>query len=234
MKQNKYIKKRNDEDEDDNEIEIELEESGIANSVDSNNILLLNGEINSENANKTCQILLEFQYKNERDGVFRPIHLLINSQGGSIIDAWQICDIMDIIHYPIITIGLGEIASAALLIFINGEKGFRILSHRASLMSHQYSWGISGKMDDLISASREFNNIYKRMEDHFYEKTKIKRDIIRQKLLSGLDYWMTPKEAVKYNIADHVFNFKKKKPLFFIESKKEWKKIKKEFLKKEK
>lgn len=204
------------------------EHNQLVSIIDPLNLIILNGDINEEKSNIVSQVLLAYDYKNRIENKFRPIHFIINSNGGSITDAWQICDIMDAISYPTITIGVGEIASAALLIFINGEPGFRILSPKTSLMSHQYSWGVAGKMENLISASKEFENINERMLKHFEEKTKLKPKKIQEVLLSGSDKWITPKEAVELNLADHIFDFRFQKPFFFIEKKEEWLKIKKE------
>jgi ATP-dependent Clp protease protease subunit len=176
------------------------------------NLITINGEINEKTSRMVTDLLLAYDVKNQIQGWIQPIHLLINSPGGSVIDAWQICDIMDSIRTPVFTIGSGQIASAALTIFINGEKGFRVLSEHTSVMSHQYSWGVAGKMDDLVSAHREFNNIYNRMESHFIRKTGLSRKIIKDKLLGGLDNWMTAKEAKKMKLADQVFNFEKTSP----------------------
>lgn len=176
------------------------------------NLITINGEINEKTSRTVTDLLLAFDVKNQIQGWIQPIHMLINSPGGSVTEAWQICDIMDAIQTPVFTIGSGQIASAALTIFINGEKGFRVLSEHTSVMSHQYSWGVAGKMDDLVSAHREFNNIYDRMESHFHRKTGLSRKIIKEKLLGGLDNWMTAKEAKRMKLADQVFDFEKTSP----------------------
>ena len=176
------------------------------------NLITINGAINEKTSRMVTDLLLAYDVKNHMQGWIQPIHLLINSPGGSVTDAWQICDVMDSIRTPVFTIGSGQIASAALTIFINGEKGFRVLSEHTSVMSHQYSWGVAGKMDDLVSAHREFNNIYDRMENHFQRKTGLSKKVIKEQLLGGLDNWMTAKEAKKMKLADQVFNFKKTSP----------------------
>lgn len=180
-------------------------------------LITINGTINEKTAKVVTDMLLAYDFKNKIQGWIQPIHLLINSGGGQVVDAWQICDIMDAIDTPVITIGSGQIASAALTIFINGEKGYRILSEHTSVMSHQYSWGIAGKMDDLVSAHREFNNIYNRMENHFQRKTGLSKKVIKEKLLGGLDNWMTAKEAEKMKLADRVFDFKKISPFTVVQ-----------------
>jgi ATP-dependent Clp protease protease subunit len=176
------------------------------------NLITINGEINGKTSRMVTDLLLAYDVKNHLQGWIQPIHLLINSPGGSVVDAWQICDIMDAIETPVFTIGSGQIASAALTIFINGEKGFRVLSEHTSVMSHQYSWGVVGKMDDLVSAHREFNNIYTRMENHFIRKTGLSKKVIKDKLLGGLDNWMTATDAKKMKLADQVFDFQKTSP----------------------
>lgn len=176
------------------------------------NLITISGVINEKTSRMATDFMLAYDIKNQMQGWIQPIHMLINSPGGSVIDAWQICDIMDSIRTPVFTIGSGQIASAALTIFINGEEGFRVLSEHTSVMSHQYTWGVAGKMDDLVSAHREFNNIYNRMENHFHRKTGLSKKIIKDKLLGGLDNWMTAKEAKKMRLADQVFDFNKTSP----------------------
>jgi ATP-dependent Clp protease protease subunit len=181
------------------------------------NLITINGSINEKTSRMVTDMLLAYDVKNHMQGWIQPIHLLINSPGGNVTDAWQICDVMDAIQTPVFTIGSGQIASAALTIFINGEEGFRVLSEHTSVMSHQYSWGVVGKMDDLVSAHREFNNIYDRMENHFQRKTGLSKKVIKERLLGGLDNWMTAKEAKKMKLADRVFDFKKTSPFIVVQ-----------------
>ncbi len=208
---------RNEEEEEEQQDAAEEQQAQQIEFTLPFNLIQLNGEINGKTARMVTDLLLAYDTKNKIQGWMQPIHLMINSGGGQVVDAWQICDIMDCIDTPVFTIGCGQIASAALTIFINGEKGFRVLSEHTSVMSHQYSWGVAGKMDDLVSAHREFNNIYTRMENHFHRKTGLKRKIIKEKLLGGLDNWMTAEEAMKMKLADTVLDFKKTSPFIIVE-----------------
>jgi ATP-dependent Clp protease protease subunit len=212
-----------DGDEDDGDSEINSLGVASANMEFSlpYNLIMINGEINGKTSRVVTEMLLAYDIKNKIQGWVQPIHMLINSGGGSVVDAWQICDVMNAIDTPVFTIGSGQIASAALTIFINGYRGYRILSEHTSVMSHQYSWGVVGKMDDLVSAHKEFNNIYKRMEDHFHRNTGLSKKIIKEKLLGGLDNWMNAEEAKKMKLADKVCDFKKISPFIIAEPPKE-------------
>jgi ATP-dependent Clp protease, protease subunit len=175
------------------------------------NLIMLNGDITDKTGKEVSELLLAFDYKNALSGVAQPIHLMINSGGGSVTAAWQICDIMDCIATPVYTIGVGTVASAALAIFINGQRGHRILSDKTSVMSHQYTWGIEGKYKDLVHTQEEFGNIYQRLEKHYTRNTKLSAEFVRKKLLSD-DCWLTAEQAKKLQLTDHVIDFRKYSP----------------------
>jgi len=175
------------------------------------NLIMLNGEITDKTGKEISELLLAFDYKNALTGVNQPIHLMINSGGGSVTAAWQICDIMDCIATPVFTIGVGTVASAALAIFINGQRGHRILSDKTSVMSHQYTWGVEGKYKDLIHTQQEFGNIYERLEKHYTRNTKLSKEFVRKKLLSD-DCWLTAEQAKSLKLTDHVIDFRKFSP----------------------
>lgn len=180
------------------------------------NLIQITGDMTEETAKRVTEELLTFDYNNQILGNNQPIHILINSGGGLVVSAWQICDIMDIIKTPVHTIGIGNISSAALMIFINGEKGHRILSKRTSVMSHQYSWGVSGKYEELKAANAEIDNLYKRMLDLYVDKTGLDRETITEKLLKSSDMWLTAAQAKKFGLADKVLDFSKKSPFTII------------------
>lgn len=227
-KMNPFMKRtRNQEEEAVEDAQQEQQNQQVEFSLPYN-LITINGEINEKTSRMATDFLLAYDIKNQMQGWIQPIHMLINSPGGSVTDAWQVCDIMDSIRTPVFTIGSGQIASAALTIFINGEEGFRVLSEHTSVMSHQYTWGVAGKMDDLVSAHREFNNIYNRMENHFHRKTGLSKKIIKDKLLGGLDNWMTAKEAKKMKLADQVFDFNKTSPFIVCQPPPEFLKKQKE------
>jgi len=182
------------------------------------NLIQIVGEINEKTALFVTEALLMYDYNNGLGGNQQPIHLLINSGGGRVDAAWQICDIMDCIETPVHTIGVGNIASAALMIFINGERGNRVLSKRSSVMSHQYSWGVEGKYSDLKAAQSEIDNIYKRMSEFFCEKTQLDKAIVEKEILEQSDRWLTASQAKKYNLADKVLDFYKSSPFKLIKS----------------
>ena len=114
-----------------------------------NSFCLLFEDINEETAKQSVQFIIEsnFADKEERPDI---INMIINSSGGSLSDAFAIIDVMRSSHIPIRTIGLGTVASAALMIFMAGTKGHRILTPNTSIMSHRYSAGSHGKAKSYL------------------------------------------------------------------------------------
>tara|TARA_Y100000817_G_C16854464_1_gene543436 strand:+ start:1017 stop:1640 length:624 start_codon:yes stop_codon:yes gene_type:complete len=130
--------------------------------------------------------------------------LIINSGGGSVTDAFALIDTMKGSGIPIHTIGLGEVSSAALMIFMAGEKGRRILTPNTAILSHQYSWGKWGKEHELVTAKKAFDLTAKMILTHYKKCTGMSEKKIRQTLLPAHDVWLSAKEALRSGICDGV------------------------------
>ena len=175
------------------------------------NVIFMAGEITNGTAIDVSQRMLSIDLINAELDKPEPINLVLNSPGGSLNAAWQICDMMDFVDTPVYTIGLGEIASAALIIFMNGQKGHRTVSSRCSIMSHQYSWGAMGKHSDLLAVRKEQDFAAAKILKHYKETTGLTDKVISKNLLQEHDTWLSPEEAVKFNMADKIIQSKKKK-----------------------
>jgi len=188
-------------------------------------IVFVTGEITQELADEVAKQMIVFDMQNTVKGEQLPITLIVNSPGGGLCAGWQICDVMDYIATPVYTTGLGEIASAALMIFMNGEPGHRVLTDRTSIMSHRYSWGVSGNHAELIAAESEFKNVHKRILEHYIECTGLTKAEVEEQLLRPYNVWLSPSQALKLGLADKIFRTKKSKN---VKNVKKVKKIKKE------
>jgi len=176
-------------------------------------IIYVCGDITMQLGVLVTQQLLALDMQNKMYNTSLPISMIINSGGGDVSAAWQIIEIMDFIDTAVYTTALGQMASAALMIFMNGELGFRVATDRTSIMSHRYSWGTDGSHPNLISIGEEFNNIFERITTHYEECTGLDKETIHNNLLCEHDVWLTANQAKKYGIVDHVKRSKKGKTL---------------------
>ena len=174
------------------------------------NLIFLCGEMTEQTAVEVSQKIFSIDIINKQIQKKEPINLIINSGGGDLNAAWQICDMMDFVDTPVYTVGLGIIASAALVVFMNGKQGKRTLSSRCAVLSHQYSWGSNGTHSDLIAVRKQQDLNMTKMLNHYKETTGLSEKVILKNLLTEHDIWLTPEEAIKYNIADSVITSKRK------------------------
>ena len=135
------------------------------------------------------------------------IKMIINSPGGEVPSAFALIDTMKGSKIPVFTYGLGEIASCGLLTFMAGTKGHRYVTRNTAILSHQFSWGTIGKEHELHASVKEFTNTSQRIIDHYKKCTGQTEATIKKYLLPPEDVWLTPKEALKYGIADQIVDF---------------------------
>ena len=174
-------------------------------TIDDHGIFILGDEITSANTSDAIEFILEKNLvgKTER---LKNLTLIINSPGGEVPAAFALIDIMQGSSIPVHTLGLGQISSAGLLIFMAGKKGHRTITPNTSILSHQYSWGSYGKEHELVAIIKEFTLTGKRMLNHYMKCTGLSEKKVKEILMPSSDVYLDADEAVKYNISDKVVN----------------------------
>ena len=165
-----------------------------------NHIHVLNGDIDEDNIEEAIKWII-FENTDDKD---KELTLYINSAGGSLCDAFALIDIMRSSKYPIRTIGMGSVMSAAFMIFVAGDKGRRYIAKNTIILCHQFSENTEGKYHDLKASLRENENMNNRMVELIKECTDLSTRVIKTKLLPPSDVWLTVDEAVELGIADHI------------------------------
>lgn len=173
----------------------------IEMSLLDHGVNFLVGEIDEVNVTKIIKWILFENLKQSDDS----LTLYINSDGGSLQDAFALIDVMLNSKRPITTVGLGAICSAAFLIFATGTNGQRYISKNTSIMCHQFSDGFDGKYHDIKSAQKEYENTNRRMVEHLTAVTGLESKTIKTKLLPPSDVWFVAEELIEYCVADHIF-----------------------------
>ena len=140
----------------------------------------------------------------------RDIMMYINSPGGSFTALTAIYDTMQFVRPDVMTVCLGQAASAAAVLLAGGAKGKRYALEHARIMIHQpYSEG-GGQGSDIEIQAKEIMRMRSLLENMLAKHTtkdveEIARDIERDKIL-------TSAEAVEYGIIDKVFASRKANP----------------------
>ena len=130
----------------------------------------------------------------------RDIMVYINSPGGSFTALTAIYDTMQFVRPDVMTICLGQAASAAAVLLAGGTKGKRFALEHSRILIHQpYSEG-GGQGSDIEIQAREVLRMRGLLEDLLSKhsnksKEDIAKDIERDKIL-------TAEEAVEYGLVE--------------------------------
>ena len=137
----------------------------------------------------------------------RDVILYINSPGGSFTALTAIYDTMQFIRPDVVTICLGQAASAAAVLLAGGTKGKRMALEHARVLIHQpYSEG-GGQGSDIEIQAAEIMRMRALLEQMLAKHSnksieEINKDIERDKIL-------TAQEAVEYGLIDQVLASRK-------------------------
>lgn len=187
--------------------QITLENINLSNNHEDTKItIFLTGELTMQLSSDISRDLLEIESNNRDNNIFNPIQLIINSPGGDLYSSWMLCDIMNLMKTPIHTIGFGQVASAGIMIFMNGTKGTRAATINTQFMSHRYTLALEASHQNIMSQDKEFKRIHTRIVDHYKKCTGLPQKTIASKLLTEHDVWLTALDCKKYNICDIILD----------------------------
>ncbi len=163
-------------------------------------IIYFSGEFKKQNVDSVIEDILTLNESNDVEF----ITLIINSVGGEVGDAFALIDVMEMSRKKIRTVGTGYIASCGLLTFMAGNE--RLISDKALVLSHQFANIKWGKYHELVGSRKLEDYLAERMIGHYKRHTKLSKKVIDEKLLCATDTWLSPKEMIKYNLADKIIN----------------------------
>jgi len=165
-----------------------------------NSVHFLIGEITEENVNECIKWIV---YEN-LDAKEKILTLYVNSSGGDLYQAFALIDIMRNSKHVIRTVGIGNIMSAAFLIFASGDQGERHIAVNTGIMCHQFSGGTDAKFHDLKAEMKENEMLNKKMVEILKNATGLAPSRIKTKLLPASDVYLTAQETIELGIADHL------------------------------
>ncbi len=132
----------------------------------------------------------------------KDISLYINSPGGTVSAGLAIYDTMQYIKSEVSTICVGLAASMGALLLMAGQEKKRYSLPNSKIMIHQPLGGAQGQATDVEIQVRELMNTKKQLNDLISKHTK--KDLEQIEKDTDRNHWMTPAEALDYNIIDKI------------------------------
>jgi ATP-dependent Clp protease protease subunit len=133
----------------------------------------------------------------------RDISIYINSPGGSFTALTAIYDTLRYIKPDVMTVCLGQAASAAAVLLAAGTKGKRLALPNSRILIHQpYTEGSYGQASDIEIQANEILRMRSLLEQMIADNTdktpqEVSRDIERDKIL-------TAEQAIEYGLIDQI------------------------------
>ena len=161
-------------------------------------IIFLTGQINDNVASLVTAQLLFLEAEDPK----KEIYLYINSPGGLVTAGLGIYDTMQYISSNIMTICIGQAASAGSLLLTAGEKDMRFSLPNSRIMVHQPSAGFQGQATDIEIHAKEVlaqkSNLNKIYSKHTGQPVEAIEEALER------DNFMSPTDAQKFGIIDSI------------------------------
>lgn len=174
-----------------------------ANSLDNN--LFFYAQVDQESSLSLEQKLLALNHHNinmmEKYQIeLPPIHLHIQSFGGSLFHTLYLVDLIKNLETPVYTYVDGFAASAATLLSISGKK--RFMSKNSLMLIHQLSSGNAGKYSELKDESENLDVLMDFIVNHYLSNTKLTKielgEILRR------DIWLNSSTCLRVGLVDEI------------------------------
>ncbi|BCJ63849.1 ATP-dependent Clp protease proteolytic subunit [Polymorphospora rubra] len=182
-----------------------IKESNPYNKLFEDRIIFLGVQVDDASANDVMAQLLTL----EGTDPDRDITMYINSPGGSFTAMTAIYDTMQYVRPDILTVCLGQAASAAAVLLAAGTPGKRMALPNSRIIIHQPATeGGYGQGSDIEIQAREILRMRTQLEEMLSRHCdrpldQVRKDIDRDKI-------MTAEEAREYGLVDTILTSRKK------------------------
>lgn len=161
-------------------------------------IICLMGPITDDVSSAVIAQLLFLQSESSKN----PIHLYINSPGGSVTAGLGIYDTMQYVLPPVSTWCVGQACSMASLLLAAGTKGMRHSLPNARIMTHQPSGGVQGQATDIQIQAMEILKLKKQINELYVKHTGQELEKIEKSM--ERDNFMSPTQAKEVGLIDKI------------------------------
>jgi len=130
----------------------------------------------------------------------KPIYLLMNSPGGSVMDGALIISAMESVKVPVYTVTTGMCASMCQIIHQYGTK--RLMVNRTILMAHPASGGVQGTLQQMDALLGMITKYVDKFDRHIAKRAGIPFEKYKAMIVSEL--WLDAEDAMKLGFVDAI------------------------------
>lgn len=139
------------------------------------------------------------------------IPVIISSYGGSVYALNQMIDVINkakLAKFKVATVCVGKCMSAGAALLTCGSEGLRFAAPNSTIMIHEVSSMTGGKVEEIKTDANETDRLNKllleTMSLNINKPKNYLLNVIHSK--SHADWYLTPQDAVDYNVVNKVGN----------------------------
>lgn len=135
------------------------------------------------------------------------IPIIIDSFGGQVYSLLAMIDLIKASDRKIATIVMGKAMSCGAVLLSCGTEGYRYAAPTSTIMIHDVSSFMGGKIEELKADAKEVERLNKIIFDVMDDNCGHKKGYLLEKLRkdhNSADWFIPPGEAKKLNLVNHV------------------------------
>lgn len=182
--------------------------ANIMNLKPKDRTLILGEDVSQESVADLIKTIYEINMDDEeKEATFveyerPPIHLILNTYGGSVYDGLALIGAIELSTTPVCVTCLGSAMSMGLFILASGHH--RRAHHLSTIMYHQISSGMWDKLEGLKKDLAEADRLEEVCESLLFMRTKIKSKDLDNYKKTKSEWFITAEEALKLGIIDEI------------------------------
>ena len=180
--------------------EMDFESSSRVNVSRQGRTIYFFSEVSDTSVMEAIKLLMQIQNECKK----KPVIFVINSPGGSCYDGLALYDCLMACPCPIVTIGMGMVASMGFIIYLAGDR--RLASVNTRFLNHQVSSEFGGKATDIKIQTIEINALEDAIVKLVSARTSIPESQIKKDVKAGDKYYDT-KSALKKGIVHEIIPY---------------------------
>ncbi len=161
--------------------------------------ILLSGEVDKTLAERIIRQLILMEQMSDKS-----VRIFIDSPGGDAHAGYAIFDMIRFIKPPVYTIGMGLVASMGAIVLLAAKRERRFGFPNSRYLIHQPLSGMQGVATDIEIHATEIEKIRTNINRLIASETGKKIATVERD--TDRDFWMSPKEALKYNLISKIIS----------------------------
>ncbi|MFA5446910.1 MAG: ATP-dependent Clp protease proteolytic subunit [Sphaerochaeta sp.] len=159
--------------------------------------ILLSGQIDKESADTVIKQLLVLDGQSDT-----PIKLFINSPGGDVDAGFAIYDMIRFIKAPVTIIGMGLVASAAVLVLLAAPAERRLGLPNSTYLIHQPMSGMRGVATAIEIHAQHLEKLRSKLDQLISTETGKSLEEVSEN--TERDHWLSSEEAKAYGLVSSI------------------------------